>query len=103
MAEVTGTVKYDGKEIEKGYIEFTPDDPSISGGGGDIINGKYHCKAVAGPCHVKIKASRPTGKETAMGPEMEDYIPKQYNRETTLTADVGSKPEFNFDLKSEAK
>lgn len=100
--DVSGTVKYDGQEVADGYITFTPADKTIGPEAGPIKDGKYRVHAVAGQNKVQIQANRSVpGKKGPMGePAVEQYIPKQYNEETTLTADVASgKTEHNFDLK----
>ena len=41
LATVSGTVTYDGKPVEDGYITFTPADGKGKDGGGPIKNGHY--------------------------------------------------------------
>ena len=105
MYEVTGTVTLDDKPLPEGDIIFVPDDKTQGAEAGKIKDGKYTLKAKPGPCHVKITATREIpGKKGPMGnePAIEDYIPKQYNDETTLTENVGKgKDHFDFKLKSE--
>ena len=100
--DVTGTVKYDGKDVEDGFITFTPDDKTVGPEAGPIKNGKYTVKANGGKNKVKIQANRLVpGKKGPMGEDaIEPYIPTKYNDSTTLEVDIGAgKTEHNFDLK----
>ncbi len=100
--DVTGTVKFDGKDVADGDIIFTSDDKSVGAEGGKIKGGKYTIKARDGKNKVEIHATRAVpGKKGPMGEDaIESYIPEKYNTKTELSADVGSgKTEHNFDLK----
>jgi hypothetical protein len=105
LQEVTGNVTFDDKPIPEGDILFVPDDKALGAEAGKIKDGKYTVKAKPGPSHVKIMASHEVpGKKGPMGedPAIEPYIPKKYNDETELTADVGKgKDHFDFKLKSD--
>lgn len=104
MVEVSGTVTLDDKPIPDGDIVFIPDDKTLGGEAGKIKDGTYRFRAKAGPSHVKITAIREVpGKTGPMGePWKEDYVPKKYNENTELTADVGKgKDHFDFKLKGE--
>jgi hypothetical protein len=58
---ISGTVFYNGKELEKGYISFTPKDGHGPTAGGPIANGKYDLKnLVPGPKLVHIAAEDTT-------------------------------------------
>lgn len=99
--EVTGTVTFDDKPVEKGYIKFVPDDKTLGPDGGEITDGKFKLKAKPVPCHVEITASREVAgaQPDPMGTvPREDYIPEKYNVKTELTADVKSKDSFEFKL-----
>jgi hypothetical protein len=100
--EVTGTVTYDGKPVEKGEIIFHATDGKGSADVGQIVDGKYTLQATDGPKRVEITATRESSKPAPDGlPNYESYIPKQYNNESTLTAEVKPSGEntFSFDLK----
>jgi hypothetical protein len=113
---VGGQVKLDGKPVEEGTITFSP-----STAGQDLAawsavrDGKYSIPSEAGPgvgvCRVEIRAMRSTGKKNpyydpklgGLEPEFEteQIVPKRYNSESELTADI--KPGDNvldFDLKT---
>jgi hypothetical protein len=99
---VTGTVKFDGKEVAEGDITFIPEDKSVGPEGGKIKDGKYTIKGRSGKNKVQIMATRTVpGKKGPMGEDLiEQYIPEKYNDQTELSVDVGEgKTEHNFDLK----
>ena len=88
--DVKGTVKFDGKPIEKGDIRFIPLDKGLEGGmvgGGPIIKGNYEAVgqngAVVGKCRVEITATRlpPGYKQDPNVPFVQEqqYIPEKYN------------------------
>jgi len=109
LIEVEGTVTVNGQPLADGDISFFPADPQYGGEGGKIKDGKYRLKARPGKNKVEIRATREVaGKKmpSAAGPDapadavFESYLPKQYNEETTLEADVGAgKTNFPFELK----
>src|SRR5262249_50515824 len=102
---VSGTVTFDNKPVENGDIIFEDADNKVGPDVGKIKDGKFEFKAKAGKKKVKIMATRmeplPKDKVGGIPGETEapvDYIPKNYNSETTLTADVPGGP-YKFDLK----
>ena len=110
---VTGTVTFDGKPVEEGQILFTPTGKMGSVAGAAIENGEYYIPReqgpVAGPHKVTITASRKTGEQMkAMPPAppgqmidlKEEYIPKKYNEQSTLSIslEAGENSEVDFDL-----
>ena len=101
----TGTVTFDGQPVPEGDIIFQPADPKYGPDAGKIIDGKFTLSVRPGSRKVVIRAVRLVpGKKGPMGEDAhEDYIPAQYNDDTTLTADVksGSKNDFPFPLKSQ--
>lgn len=99
--DVSGTVKYDGQDVEDGYITFVPADTSVGPEAGPIKDGKYTAKVVAGKNTVKIQATRVVpGKKGPMGEDyVGQYIPEKYNEQSELDAEVGvGKTVHNFDL-----
>ena len=104
LIEVTGDVSFDGEPVELGTIRFVDTGDSSTSHAADIKDGSYTLRTTPGSKRVEIRASRPLPPERQTQPEMglmyDDYIPAQYNRESTLTADVrpdGSR-EFDFHL-----
>lgn len=108
---VTGQVTFDGKPLEAGMIVFTPVDANVKAvGGAPIINGAYtipggekglppgkYKVAITSGDNTKPKEETPgTGGQEGPGAER---IPKQYNAETKLTADVTAAGPNNFDFK----
>jgi hypothetical protein len=47
QAQVSGTVKFEGEPVAKGYISFLPDDGEGSTAGGTIEDGKYSVSGMA--------------------------------------------------------
>jgi hypothetical protein len=103
-AEVHGTVTFDRKLLPEGDIIFEDADGKTTPVGGKIVNGQYSVTVAPGPKKVRINASKPPSKpDPVMGmAPVEPMIPKEYNSETTLTADLkaGKQDGVNFDLKS---
>lgn len=105
---VEGTVTLDGVPLEEGTISFTPTAGTVGPAAyGGIINGKYAIAAaprgpVLGKHKVQIEAYRDLGEKSNDGtPIKEQVVPEQYNRLTTLVADVAKgTATLNFDLKS---
>ena len=100
---ITGVVTFDGAPMPDGYITFTPE-----GGGtpeaAPIAAGKFELGVKPGPHRVEIEASHFVGeKNPIMGLQpREQYVPAQYNSETTLRSEVNADGEnaFTFDLTS---
>lgn len=104
---VSGTVTFDGTPIEKGRITFRDASANGRAFSAEIDNGSYELESEAGTMTVTIIASRIIpGKfgteEGTKDPAGEMYIPKKYNDETTLKAEVTADGDntFPFDLKS---
>ncbi len=103
---VQGTVTFDGQPVPDGTISFVPIDPALGPDAGRIENGRFHLVAKPGPKRVEIRASRPVQSPDPRDPDAanlrEDYIPRRYNAETELTAEVtaGGSNEFPFELHS---
>lgn len=104
---VTGTVTFDGEPIENGRVLFREVEGDRRAYSAPIKNGNYELTAQPGSMTVEITASRiiPGKFDNSNGtpePVGEMYIPAQYNRESTLTAEVKpSDNEIPFELKSE--
>jgi len=118
---VSGKVTFNGEPVELGQITFTPSSDSGSNSrgaaSGEIKAGAYSIPASEGPMvgkhSVSITASRKTGKqipavmpapEGTMIDVTEEYIPYNYNFETTLTAELTSSENTkDFALEGESK
>jgi hypothetical protein len=104
LYKVSGAVKYNGDDVQAGSIRITAEDQSHNAGG-TIKDGKYEAMVTAGKKKVEITATRDIpGKfvEPNPGekvPAREQYIPKKYNTNTTLTADItAANPSLDFIL-----
>lgn len=108
--EVTGTVTLNGQPLEEGTISIYPDvkvkGPLVQA---KIVGGKFSLTKKEGPAtganRVSIKAVKKTGRKISSdgieSDEVLQYIPPQYNDDTTLKADVKPEPtknEFVFEL-----
>jgi hypothetical protein len=109
LYSVSGKVTLDGEPVKEGRILFR-----MTGGNGrsysaPITDGSYELKSEAGSAAVEITASRiiPGKIDKSNGtpePVGEMYIPKKYNSETTLKADVKeSSNTIPFELTSKKK
>jgi hypothetical protein len=91
-AEVAGTVNLDGKPLPDGEILFA----DVAQGANNILpikDGKFSGRATVGQLRVEIRAYRDVAGNTEMygsGAESskENYLPAQYNTESTLNATV---------------
>jgi hypothetical protein len=105
---VSGTVTLDGSPVPEGDIIFTDPEKKIGPDGGKIKGSKFDLLVKPGKKRVEIWATRmqklPPGRTGALGEtEMPmDYIPRQYNLESELTAEVtpGSPNVYEFKLTS---
>lgn len=114
FAVVEGKVTFDGQPVEQGTIVFEPVDGTGAVAGGTIQNGKYQLgpesKVEPGEKLVRISAMRVTGKKIKAGPpapddamvdEVQQYIPKNYNEQSTLTREVvAGQSTHDFELQS---
>jgi hypothetical protein len=115
---ITGTITFDGKPVNEGFISFKPEPgtpcPDVAG---QIKAGTFSIPKkdgpIAGSYTVGIMASAPTGRKLKApmtgkeSDEMIQIIPAQYTGMTSksvLTATiVKGKNVFNFDLVSDSK
>lgn len=106
MPEVSGTVRFQGKEIKEGAITFIPMDGKTPTAGGTIKDGQYLVRVPAGVMKVSISAPRVVGKrklyDTPDSPEMPvtlESLPARYNERTELQLEVKpGKNQKDFDL-----
>jgi hypothetical protein len=99
---VAGRVTLDGTPIAEGTINFLPTSGTKGPtAGAPITDGLYSIAAAKGPCvgryRVEIRGSKKTGRQVlAPGPktsglmvdEILEIVPKRYNAESTLEADL---------------
>ncbi|MCZ2343051.1 MAG: hypothetical protein LC104_14860 [Bacteroidales bacterium] len=101
---VSGTISFTGKPVEEGFIIFMNTSPTGQHASGAIQAGAFHVEAENGTYTVKIESYRETGKwitnmEEGKHKQREQYIPKKYNEESTITHDVqGAASDVKFDL-----
>lgn len=104
-ATVSGVVKVDGKEADKGAIIFVPADGKGQPAGADIgADGRYTAKVQLGTMKVEVRVSKVVGKKALYGKDgpyrdiMEEVLPEQYNNKTELTLDVTGDTTKDWDL-----
>ena len=110
MAEVSGTISFNGTPVEAGAIAFIPVDGKSPTAGGKITNGEYSVRVPIGETKIVINGIKITGKrkvyDTPNSPEMPvgtELLPAKYSdrEKTELTLDVAAgKNEKNFALTS---
>lgn len=101
LFSVSGAVTFDGAPVADGDILFVPVDPALGPEPGKIKDGKYTLKAREGKKRVEIRASKvlPGGAKGAGGePVPEEFLPRKYNDDSTLSAEVKSKGENKADF-----
>jgi hypothetical protein len=123
-ANVSGTVMYNSKPLEKGQITFSTDGrpPTMM----EIVDGKFSGQAMIGSNKVQVSAFRKASKERVIpesakkqyeayrainkggadksetfDPTMEDYIPAEWGRESkqVRVVEAGAPNNFEFDIK----
>ena len=103
--EVTGQVTFDGQPVAEGEILLRAADGSEGSRAGKIVDGRYTIQSTVGKKRVEINASREVkpSKIAESGEEVagELYIPKKYNLESELTAEVTAAGPNQFDFKLE--
>ena len=103
---VSGTVTYEGAPVADGDLLFLPADTTIAPEPATIKDGKYTLKAREGKKRVEIRASKilPGGAKGAGGePVPEEYLPRKYNSDSTLTAEVKASGDNKIDFPLTAK
>lgn len=120
LVTVTGDVTYGGERVGIGgrdaLIRFEPADPSAGGRPADVpvVNGRYTAMVIPGNYTVSVTWVKHKKGDHLMNsgtdsPEIQpedliELIPEQYNRKTTLTAEVSQeKAVHDFNLKAEKK
>jgi len=117
MADVSGTVRLNGKLVDEGAIQFIPADGASGPSAGAIIkNGHYHIDrkngAMVGKNRVELRAFTETGNtvQDPMAPqgiktaERVPAFPPEFNDQTTLTREVKSGSNtIDFDIQTTDK
>ena len=97
-----GTVTWNGEPVEAGYIVFTPVDPTVTPEATQIHQGAFTLRLLPGDKRVEIFADRAVGEPdpTMHIQRKEQYIPRRYNEETELTAQIraDSENQLQFNL-----
>jgi hypothetical protein len=112
---VSGSVIFEGKPLEEGFIALLPTDGVGPTTGGSIKDGKYdltgEARSTTGEKIVRIVGSRKTGRKIpagsppgAMTDEWVQCIPSLYNDQSTLRVQItpGKDNTHDFDLKPAA-
>lgn len=107
LPQISGTVKFNGQPVEVGTIAFLPVDGKTSSAETRILKGEYRLEVPPGQKQVKIIGIRVTGQRPAyegaanspMIDITEQYIPANYNDQTTLTCEIKNSEVKDFDLK----
>ncbi len=102
--QIHGKMTFNNSPVEKGTISFLSDNGNADAG--VISEGTFEARVSPGTKKVSVLAYRIAGeKKDERGLPMvieQQFIPKNYNAETELTAEVQSdKSEFNFELTGE--
>jgi hypothetical protein len=107
---VWGSVRFEGKPLEAGVIQFHPTSgPGETQAGAMIRGGSYHIPRREGPVpgayrvviSSAVGAAAPAGPPGKELPAPKESIPAKYNTQSGLTAGVtkGGKNQFDFDLR----
>jgi hypothetical protein len=103
---VSGQVAFGGEKVSNGEIVFISTDKKSAPVAARIENGEYQLKATPGAKRVEIRAARIVGTiPGAIGPQYQDYIPAEFNSNSTLGAEVQASDNnrFDFNLELERK
>lgn len=107
--EVNGTVTLDGEPVSEGAMVFLDAEGVGKSYGTRIEDGSFSTVMTPGKKKVEITATRESKTKMEPGPSggppvpaLEQYIPGQYNTQTTLEAEISADDsnELKFDLKS---
>lgn len=114
---IHGSINYEGNPVEQGQIVFEPTESGQRMAIGQIANGSYKIEGMNGPTpgsykvridgikmvpspNLKLPDYLNEGKEGEPVMVPENYIPAEYNKDSTLTVEVvEDKDEYSFDLK----
>lgn len=103
---VKGNVSFDSEPVPEGTLIFYPKDGPGDADVAKIKDGQYETRVKAGEKRVEIMAQRAMVPEKIGplgGPEMEQYIPAEFNRNSELTADIQAANDNQVDFTLEKK
>lgn len=108
MAEVKGTVTWEGAPLASGALRFQAVDGNSPTTGGAIKDGQYLVKVPVGKMKVSITAPKVVGQkkvydtpDSPVRPVTAELLPAKYNEQSELIIDVTpGTVEKNFDLRS---
>ncbi|MEX1041829.1 MAG: hypothetical protein WDZ51_14415 [Pirellulaceae bacterium] len=108
-SSVSGTVTLNGERLTGGEIVFVPVNPRLASESARIDDGRYTMRVAPGEKQVVIRAERDHPTAQMPGPDpgtmiplREQFIPKRYNDNTELTAEVvQGANKFDFELEAE--
>jgi hypothetical protein len=101
MADISGSVKYDGQPVDDGAIQFAPADGQGPSAGGTIKAGQYNAKVPIGNMKVTISWPKGTGvkkklyesdPKSAIIEMKSESLPEKYTSQTAT--------ELSFEVKS---
>jgi hypothetical protein len=100
---IKGQVTLDGQPLPEAHILFVQEGAGTGGDTARVLNGRYAIRLSPGVKLVSITAERVVpSKQDKLGMALiEQYIPEQYNRSSTLTVTVDRDMVQDFALKSE--
>jgi hypothetical protein len=99
--QVSGTVTWNDKPVKSGFIMFKPLDSQLAPEAGPIKDGQFSFSARPGKNTIDIRASEERGFNAGMNqPNIVQYLPKEFNIESTMTKEVSEteKNEYEFKL-----
>jgi len=110
---ISGSVKFDGKPLAKGLIQFQPTSPGeATAGGAGITDGTYSIVKAEGlvPGKYQVIITSTAAATVAPGtmpgdspPPAKEPIPAKYNAKTGLSATVTKEGPNTFDFGLDAK
>lgn len=109
--QVKGKVTLDGAPLEQGDLIFYDLDDKVGPDRTQIVKGTYQLKAKAGNRRVEISSTRDAGPKPLPGkdgvqiPDIQQLVAPEFNRKSTLKAEIKPKNDnkFDFDVKSDPK
>jgi len=103
LVDISGTVTFAGESLTEGAISFHPLDDTLAPEGGQISSGVFQLRCPPGRYRVEIYASRAKVGGVELTPGMtprEQFIPAQYNANSSLEVDVSTAgpARFSFEI-----